>query len=153
MDNTLFGLIMNFLFGKRYALYIMRQRMKVQLLSDDMEIAHVKSKGDQVRELIEATKEKLEHFESAPLAKAEDTLPEDQRTNSKALYDENQRIEKERRSLLTNLRKELGEYEKHLHGEDGMLSELYSQTLLHREKWDFLKHYTIKKTYADKNND
>lgn len=149
MDNTLFGFLMNLIFGKRYIVYDMRQKMKAVLLSDEQEISFVKSKGDQVRQLLEASKEKLEHFQTAPLEKAEDTLPEDKRTDAKALYDENQRIEKERRGILTTLQKEVKEYEQSLNGEDGMLAKLYEQTLLHRERWDFLKHYKIKKTYAD----
>lgn len=130
--------------------YQIKRTLKNTLFAEEMDLAFRKASYDSALSRKKLLEQNLKELEEKPLDLAVDRLPEELKSDAKAIYDEDRKIEKERRDAITAVRTELKTATQRLQEEDGALAEMYSTIFQHREKWDFLKHYQITKTYADK---
>lgn len=138
-------------FGKRWVLWDMLQGFKMSIFVNEAEIAMDKQKYEDAKKRKLELEEALAKFEDSPLTDPVSLLPEDQKTDQKAIYDMTKKLEAERKEQILIFRNQIKSAGTEIEIADGQLSKTYSIAYSNRRKYDYLKNYKITATYADKN--
>lgn len=147
--QNLFQFVMYILFGKRWLLWDMKQGYKGTLFINEVEIDMQKAKMERSRQTIEDVKAEMQALEATPLKDAIDELPEELRTDKKAVAEMVGKIRTEREESLKALAGKLRTAEQEVQLSDGELGRIYGITYNNRMKYDFIRNYKIKKSYGD----
>lgn len=145
--NNFFQFITYILFGKRWILWDMKQGYKTTLFVNEVEIDMQKEKMRNAQ----LTKENLE-IDLAELEETElNVLSESEYESPKAFYDAKKLAENERAEQIATFKNRIKSAETDIQVADGELNRIYAITYNNRLKWDYIKNYKIKRTYADDN--
>lgn len=147
--SNFFQFITYILFGKRWLLWDMKQGYKGTLFVNEIEIEMTKEKMARAQKEADDTRKEIEELTNAPLKDAMDVLPVELREDKKAVAEMIGKIRTEREEALKGLANKLKTAEQTVQLSDGELSRIYGITYNNRLKYDFIKNYKIKKTYAD----
>ena len=137
--------------GKKWVLWDMLQGFKMSIFVNEVEIEMDKQKYEDAKARKAELEEALVKFEASELTDPISLLPEDQKTNEKAIYDMKKKLEGERKEQITIFKNQIKTAGTEIEIADGQLSKTYSIAYGNRRKYDYLKNYKIKATYADKN--
>ena len=137
--------------GKRWVLWDMIQGFKMSIFVNEVEIAMDKQKYEEAKARKLKLEEDLAKLEDTPLTDPVTLLPEDKKTDQKAIYDMTKKLEAERKEQVTVFRNQIKSAGTEIEIADGQLSKTYSIAYSNRRKYDYVKNYKITATYADKN--
>ena len=148
---NLFQFIMYMIFGKHWIKWDMLQGYKMAVFVNEAEIEMEKQKVDEATARVERLKSELEELENAEFADPLTLLPaelhEDKREVQKMEYKQKQ----ERAEQIQTFKNQIKSAEQDINLADGSLQKIYAITYTNRRKYDFMKNYKIKSTYADNN--
>lgn len=147
--ESLFQAIMYFIFGKRWILLGMRHGYKTAIFVNEIEIDMQKGKIARAVENKANAEKELAELEATPMKEAMLELPEELRTDSKALFEMENNIKEERAEAVKGLKNRIHSLHQEEQLADGELNRTYSIAYGNRIKYDFIKDYKIKDTYAD----
>lgn len=139
------------LFGKRWILWDMIQGFKMSIFVNEIEIAMDKQKYEDAKKRKVELEEALAKFEASELTDPVTLLPEDKKTDSKAIYDMKKKLENERKEQIDIFKNQIKSAGTEIEIADGQLSKTYSIAYSNRRKYDYVKNHKIKPTYADLN--
>ena len=148
--NTFFQFVTYLIFGKRWIKWDMLQGFKMSIFANEMEIEMDKEKFDDATKRKSELEESLKQLEESDLPDPKTLLPEDKQNDEKALYDMKKTIEGERKEQIIIFKNQIKQANTEVEIADGQLSKTYSIAYSNRRKYDFVKNYKIKATYADK---
>lgn len=149
--TTFFQFIMYIVFGKRWLKFEMKHGLKSAIFVHEAEIAMRRSHASKIREDLENYKSEIARLETEPLPDSQDLLPEEEKNDSEKVFAMDRKIQGERAELITTYKNQIKATEDELDKEEGELGKLFSLAYGTRLKYDFVKDYKIKPTYADKN--
>jgi len=144
MEN-LFQFIAYMFFGKRYIRWTMIQGVKMAIFVDEVEIDRAKAKRQVMVKLLEDTEKELKEVESTEVSGANSDL------DNKEKYEADKKIKEERKIKIATLQNRIKQARTEVEQSDGALAQCFSQAYQDRVKYDFLRGYKIKDTYADLN--
>lgn len=113
----------------------------------DMQLAKNKILEDNLKNL----ESELKTAEETDIVDPATMLPEDQREDKQALYEMKRKLQGERAENISRLKNLVASNKEELDSQNGELAKVYALTYKNRMKYDFLRGYKIKDTYADKN--
>lgn len=149
--QNIFQFLTYLIFGKRWIKWDMVQGLKMAIFVNEMEIDMNKTKLREAQERKEKLEADLKALEETPLKSAVDLLPESEKNDTKAIYDMEKKIKAERNEQVQTFKNQIKSANTDLEMADGELSRVYSITYSNRRKFDFVRNYKIKATYADLN--
>lgn len=149
--QNIFQLLTYLLLGKKWIKWDMLQGYKMAIFVNEVEIDMNKAKLREANERKEKLEKDLAELEASPLKNAIDLLPEDQKNDSKAIYDMEKKIKGERNEQIQTFKNQIKSANTEVEMADGELSRVYSIAYSNRRKYDFVRNYKIKATYADLN--
>lgn len=145
--NNLFQFITYVIFGKRWLLWDMKQGYKANLFVNEIEIDMQKEKSDNATETKARLERDLLALEESPLT----LLEESEYPSPKDFYDAKKLAERERAEQIATFKNRIKSAETDIQVADGELNRIYAITYNNRLKWDYIKNYKVKRTYADNN--
>lgn len=149
--SNLFQFIMYILFGKHWIKWDMIQGYKMAIFVNEAEIEMDKQKiqdASDRKEKLEAELKELEESElTDPLTLLDPELHNDKREVQKMEY----KLKQERAEQIQLFKNRIHSAGQDIQLYDGDLQKTYSIAYTNRRKYDFMKNYTIKRTYADDN--
>lgn len=149
--QNIFQLLTYLLLGKKWIKWDMLQGYKMAIFVNEVEIDMNKAKLREATERKEKLEADLKALEETPLKEAKELLPEDQHNDSKAIYDMEKKIKGERNEQIQTFKNQIKSAHTEVEMADGELSRVYSIAYSNRRKYDFVRNYKIKATYADLN--
>lgn len=149
MEN-IFQAVGYLIFGKRWVLWNMKHGIKTALFVNEIEIEMNRNKIKDAQARSTSARSELEALKATPLKEPASILPESEKENKKSLYDAEQKLKHERSEAMRGLEMALKEAETDIQLADGELSRIYSITYSNRRKYDFVRDYKIKPSYADR---
>lgn len=149
--QNIFQLLTYLLLGKKWIKWDMLQGYKMAIFVNEVEIDMNKAKLREANERKEKLEKDLSELEASPLKNAIDLLPEEQKNDSKAIYDMEKKIKGERNEQIQTFKNQIKSANTEVEMADGELSRVYSIAYSNRRKYDFVRNYKIKATYADLN--
>ena len=149
--QNLFQFLGYMIFGKKWLMWDMLQGYKGAIFVNEIEIDMQKAKLD----ILENNLKNLE----AELKTAEETqLPDDasiteatSEEDKQARYEARRKLQGERAENISRLKNLIASNKEELDSQQGELGKIYALTYKNRMKYDFIRDYKIKDTYADKN--
>ena len=141
------------IFGKRWIHFDLLHGYKATIFMNELELDMHKEKLEQANKIREDMKKELEVLQARPALTEQDyieLLPEDQKDSAKALYDMQKKVDGERAEEIVAMKNRIKEMGTQVDEADRELQKGYMLTYNNRIKYDFIKNYKIKKTYADK---
>mgnify|MGYP003474139454 CR=1 FL=1 len=149
--SNLFQFIMYIIFGKHWIKYDMVQGYKMALFVNEAEIEMHKEKIQEATDRKAKLEEELAVLQESPLADPltllAPELHEDKREVQKMEY----KIKQERADQIQLFKNRIHSAGQDVQLYDGELQKIYSITYTARRKYDFMKNYKVKRTYADDN--
>lgn len=149
--QNIFQFLTYMILGKRWIKWDMLQGYKMAIFVNEVEIDMNKAKLAEAQARKEKLENDLKELEATPLKEAKELLPEDQHNDSKAIYDMEKTIKAERNEQIQLFKNQIKSANTEVEMADGELSRVYSITYSNRRKYDFVRNYKIKATYADRN--
>lgn len=149
--QNIFQLLTYLLLGKKWIKWDMLQGYKMAIFVNEVEIDMNKAKLREATERKEKLEADLKALEETPLKEAKELLPEDQHNDTKAIYDMEKKIKGERNEQIQTFKNQIKSAHTEVEMADGELSRVYSIAYSNRRKYDFVRNYKIKATYADLN--
>jgi hypothetical protein len=137
--------------GKRWIKWDMLQGYKMAIFVNEVEIDMNKAKLAEAQSRKEKLENDLKELEGTPLKEAIELLPESEKNDSKAIYDMEKKIKGERAEQVQVFKNQIKSAHTEVEMADGELARVYSITYGNRRKYDFVRNYKIKATYADRN--
>lgn len=152
--QNLFQFIMYFVFGKHWLLFDLKHGYKATLFINELELDMHREKLASVTQAKKDMQGELKKLEERPALTEADyiaELPEEEKTSQKALYDMKKKMDGERAEEVTALKNRVKQMDDEISNANGELQKGYAMTYNNRIKYDFIKGYKPKKSYADKN--
>lgn len=149
--QNIFQLLTYLLLGKKWIKWDMLQGYKMAIFVNEVEIDMNKAKLREATERKEKLEADLKALEETPLKEAKELLPEDQHNDTKAIYDMEKKIKGERNEQIQTFKNQIKSAHTEVEMADGELARVYSIAYSNRRKYDFVRNYKIKATYADLN--
>lgn len=145
--NTLFQFIMYLVLGKHWVLYDMRQGLKMAIMVNEAEVAMHRNKIRVHQDTLKDLEGQLATIEATdPLA----SLPEpDTFETPKAYHDAKKKRKDGYDEAVADLKGKIQGQKTAISGTDGELQRIYNIAYHNRLKYDFLKSYKPRKSYAD----
>jgi hypothetical protein len=150
--QNLFQFIMYIVFGKRWLHFDLKHGYKATLFINELELDMHKTKLSAVQKEKREMQEELKALEERPNLTDEEytaMIPEDQEKNPKALYEIKKKVNGERAEQITVLKNRVKQMDDEIATANGELQKGFAMTYQNRLKYDFIKSYKIKKTYAE----
>lgn len=148
--NNLFQFFTYLIFGKRWIKWDMLQGFKMSIFANEMEIEMDKDAFDRATARKAELETALKALEDSELTDPLTLLSPEDQTNEKAIYDMKKKIKGEREEQILTFRNQIKQANTEIEIADGQLSKTYSIAYSNRRKYDFVRNYKIKATYADK---
>lgn len=149
--NTFFQFVMYMIFGKRWIKYEMLQGYKMAIFVNEAEIEMDRAKLEEAT----ARKEKLEAdmtvLMESELPDAMTLLSDEEKEDKKAVQKMEHKIRQEREDQVKQFMNQIRSATTDIGLADGALNKTYSIAYTNRRKFDYMKNYKIKRTYADDN--
>lgn len=149
MENV-FQAIGYLVFGKKWLLWNVKHGLKSALFVNEMEIDMQRNKQALARLNLKTLKQEVEDLEASPLKDAIEMLPEDKRDDKQAVAEMVTKIRLERENAIKGLLNRIKSEEQTVALADGELERIYGITYGNRMKYDFVRNYKIKPSYADR---
>jgi len=149
--QNIFQFLATMIFGKTWILFDLKQGYKATLFINEIELEMFKEKYALTVKAKHSMQEELQKLQDRPDLKEEDylaMLTEDK--SPKALYEIKKKIDGERAEEITTLKNRIKQMDDEIASVNGELQKGYAMTYKNRLKYDFIKTYKIKQTYADK---
>lgn len=147
--TSLFQFIMYIILGKRWIKWDMIQGLKMAIFVNEAEIEMDKEKYDNAVERKAKLEKDMEDLSLSEIPDALSLLPEEEKEDQKALKRMEQKLKHEREEQLQQFRNQIKSAENEIQMADGQLAKTYSIAYSNRRKYDFMKNYKVKATYAD----
>lgn len=148
MEN-IFQAIGYLIFGKQWLLWGMKNGYKSAIFVNEVEIDMQKQRLAEIQERKAELVSGLEELEEEPLKEASTLLTSEEMENKKLVYETESKIKHERNEQLETFRNRIKSVTNEEMSQDGELQRIYHIAYSNRRKFDFIKGYKIKKTYAD----
>lgn len=151
--QNLFQFLMYKIFGKHWLLYDLKHGYKATLFINELELDMHKEKLASVEKTKVKMEEDFAELQARPELEDADIiamLPEEEKESQKALYDLKKKLNGERAEEVTALRNRITQMDDEVATASGELQKGFAMTYQNRVKYDFIKGYKIKKTYADR---
>lgn len=149
MEN-IFQFVGWLIFGKQWLLWGMKNGYKSAIFVNEVEIDMQKQRLNEIQERKAELESGLAELEAEPLKEASTLLTEEEMQNKKLVYDTESKIQHERNEQLETFRNRIKSVTNEELSQEGELQRIYHIAYSNRRKFDFIKEYKIKKTYADK---
>lgn len=153
--QTFFQFIMYTVFGKHWLLYDLKHGYKATLFMNELELDLHRQKLENVSNGKLKMQEELKALEERPALTEEQYLElwenKEQAPTPKELYEHKKKIDGQRAEEITTVRNRIRAMDEEIANADGELQKGYAMTYKNRIKYDFIREYKIKPTYADKN--
>lgn len=149
--QNIFQFLTYMILGKRWIKWDMLQGYKMAIFVNEVEIDMNKAKLSEALTRKEKLENDLKELEATPLKEAIELLPEGEKNDSKAIYDMEKKIKGERAEQVQLFKNQIKSANTEVEMADGELSRVFSITYSNRRKYDFVRNYKIKATYADLN--
>lgn len=149
--QTIFQFLMYMIFGKRWILWEMKEGFKSAIFVNEIEVEMEKAKLKVLEENLANLESDLKQAEEAPLPDVLALLSEDQKEDKKAFYDLEKKLKGERVENISRLKNLIASNKEELDRQNGEIAKIYAITYKNRLKYDFVREWKIKETYADKN--
>lgn len=149
--QNIFQFLTYMILGKRWIKWDMLQGYKMAIFVNEVEIDMNKAKLSEALTRKEKLENDLKELEATPLKEAIELLPEGEKNDSKAIYDMEKKIKGERAEQVQLFKNQIKSAHTDVEMADGELSRVFSITYSNRRKYDFVRNYKIKATYADLN--
>lgn len=140
---------MYIILGKRWIKWDMIQGLKMAIFVNEAEIEMDKEKYDNAVERKAKLEKDMEDLSLSEIPDALSLLPEEEKEDQKALKRMEQKLKHEREEQLQQFRNQIKSAENEIQMADGQLAKTYSIAYSNRRKYDFMKNYKVKATYAD----
>ncbi len=141
--NTFFQFVMYQIFGKKWVLYDMREGLRMAIFVNEAEIAMIRNKIRKFQDDKKSLESELADLKTHdPL----EGLPEGE---GKAYYDAKKVRMDGHEEAMAHLERQIGAQNDNVSGTDGELQRIYNIAYHNRIKFDFVKSYNPKKSYAD----
>lgn len=144
---------MYFVFGKHWLLFDLKHGYKATLFINELELDMHREKLENISNAKVKMQEQVKELEARPeLTDAEymANWDGDNEPTPKELYDHKKKIDGERAEEVTALKNRVKQMDEEIANADSELNKGYAMTYKNRVKYDFIRTYKIKKTYADK---
>jgi hypothetical protein len=139
------------IFGKRWLMWDMLQGYKGAIFVNEIEIDMQKAKLDILGKNLVQLENDLKKAEETEIVDPATMLPEDKKEDKQALYEMRRKLQGERAENISRLKNLVSSNKEEIDSQNGEMAKIYSLTYNNRMKYDFLRSYKIKDTYADKN--
>lgn len=149
--QNIFQFLATMLFGKKWILFDLKQGYKATLFINEIELEMFRDKYNLTVKAKHSLQAELEKLQLRPALTEEDyikQLGEDK--SPKALYEIKKKVDGERAEEITTLKNRIKQMDEEIASVNGELQKGYAMTYKNRLKYDFIKSYKIKSTYADK---
>jgi hypothetical protein len=143
--------IMFGIFGKRFIKRDMLRGLRGAIFVNEMEIAMAKDKFNTQVKIKENLEKEYQSLLDSPLKNAIDLLPEDQKGDSKAIYDMEKKIKGERAEQIESFKQAIKSVTSEAAVAESEVDRSMGIAYSNRRKYDFIRKFKIVPTYADKN--
>lgn len=150
--QTFFQFLMLSIFGKKWVWFDLKQGYKHTLFMNEVETAMLKDKQNSLINAKTELENELAGIEAEDVSdeKVLSLMPEEDRENKKAFYDFQKEYRGARIERINEFKNRIKSLESDISAQEGEIGKAYSITYQNRIKYDFIKTYKIKKSYADK---
>lgn len=149
--SNLFQFIMYMIFGKRWIKYDMIQGYKMAIFVNEAEIEMDKNKMEDARKRVDDLTRELALLEEMPFEDVMNLLSDDQKEDKREIAKMEYKQKQERAEQIQTFKNRIKSAEQDIQLADGALQKTYSIAYTNRRKYDFMKNYKVKATYADNN--
>lgn len=152
--QNFFQFIMYFVFGKHWLLFDLKHGYKATLFMNELELDMHREKLQAVSKAKEKMQEEVEALGARPDLTEEEYLAlytGEEVLTPKGIYDHKKKIDGERAEEITTLKNRIKQMDDEIANADRELQKGYAMTYNNRVKYDFIRRYKVKKTFADDN--
>ncbi len=149
--SNFFQFIMYVIFGKHWIKWDMVQGMKMAIFVNEAEIEMEKAKVREAGERKANLEKELVSLEASPLTDPLTLLTTEQAEDKREVQKMEYRLKQEREEQVKMFKNQIKSADNECQVADGGLSKIYAITYTNRRKYDFMKNYKVKSTYADIN--
>lgn len=139
------------IFGKHWIKWDMIQGYKMAVFVNEAEIEMEKAKVQDATDRAERLKSELAELEASEFVDPRSLLPEDLKDDKREIQKMEYKQKQERAEQIQTFKNQIKSAEQDIQLADGSLQKIYAITYTNRRKYDFMKNYKVKSTYADNN--